>query len=294
MSAPTPVASRWPLLAAFAALYLIWGSTYLAIRIGVASWPPLLMAAARFLLAGAALYAWLRWRGAPAPSARQWRHAALIGTLLLSMGNGGVTLAEQWVASGVAALAVATVPLFTLAFAQWGGQRGSAREWWGIALGLGGIVLLNLGANLQASPLGAALLLLASASWALGSVWGKRLDLPAGAMAPAAEMLAGGTVLALGSLLSGERLQHWPTPEGWLALLYLVVFGSLVAFSAYLYLLKTVRPALATSYAYVNPVVAVGLGVAFAGEQIGTAEMAAMTVIIAAVVWISLPQWRAR
>ena len=157
-------------------------------------------------------------------------------------------------------MAVATVPLFTLAFAQWGGQRGSAREWWGIALGLGGIVLLNLGANLQASPLGAALLLLASASWALGSVWGKRLDLPAGAMAPAAEMLAGGTVLALGSLLSGERLQHWPTPEGWLALLYLVVFGSLVAFSAYLYLLKTVRPAVATSYAYVNPVVAVGLG----------------------------------
>lgn len=283
-------AARWRLLAAFAALYVIWGSTYLAIRIGVASWPPLMMAAVRFLLAGGLLYAWQRGRGAPAPSRRQWLHAGAIGALLLAGGNGGVTVAEQWVASGVAALAVATVPLFTLACAQMFGQRASAREWFGIALGLAGMLLLNLGANLQASPLGAALLLFASASWAFGSVWGKRLDLPAGPMAAATEMLVGGVVLALASALAGERPQVWPTLEGWLALAYLVVFGSLVAFSAYLYLLKTVRPALATSYAYVNPVVAVGLGVAFAGERIGSAEWLAMAVIVLAVVWISLPR----
>lgn len=249
-----------------------------------------MMAAVRFLLAGGLLYAWQRGRGAPAPSRRQWLHAGAIGALLLAGGNGGVTVAEQWVASGVAALAVATVPLFTLACAQMFGQRASAREWFGIALGLAGILLLNLGANLQASPLGAALLLFASASWAFGSVWGKRLDLPAGPMAAATEMLVGGTVLALASALAGERPQAWPTLEGWLALAYLVVFGSLVAFSAYLYLLKTVRPALATSYAYVNPVVAVGLGVAFAGERIGSAEWLAMAVIVLAVVWISLPR----
>ena len=283
-------AARWRLLAAFAALYVIWGSTYLAIRIGVASWPPLMMAAVRFLLAGGLLYAWPRGRGAPAPSRRQWLHAGAIGALLLAGGNGGVTVAEQWVASGVAALEVDTVPLFTLACAQMFGQRASAREWFGIALGLAGMLLLNLGANLQASPLGAALLLFASASWAFGSVWGKRLDLPAGPMAAATEMLVGGAVLALASALAGARPQVWPTLEGWLALAYLVVFGSLVAFSAYLYLLKTVRPALATSYAYVNPVVAVGLGVAFAGGRSGAAEWLAMAVIVLAVVWISLPR----
>ncbi|MFO1235084.1 MAG: drug/metabolite exporter YedA [Rivihabitans pingtungensis] len=280
-------AARWRLLAAFAALYVIWGSTYLAIRIGVASWPPLMMAAVRFLLAGGLLYAWQRGRGS-APAAamaargRDWR-------LVAGWRQWRVTVAEQRGGSGVAALAAATVPLFTLACAQM--FNSAPRRASGLARsGLAGMLLLNLGANLQAGPLGAALLLLASASWAFGSVWGKRLDLPAGPMAAATEMLVGGVVLALARALAGERPQAGPTLEGWLALAYLVVFGSLVAFSAYLYLLKTVRPALATSYAYVNPVVAVGLGVAFAGERIGSAEWLAMAVIVLAVVWISLPR----
>ncbi|MDN5523402.1 EamA family transporter, partial [Pseudomonas sp.] len=159
-----PASRRFPLLliGAFLALYLVWGSTYLFIRIGVESWPPMLMAGVRFLIAGCLLYGFLRWRGVPAPTWPQWRAAGAIGFLLLSCGNGGVTVAEHaGVASGVAALAVATVPLFTLLFGLLFGHRNSKLEWAGIALGLVGIGLLNLGSNLQASPIGAALIIFA-------------------------------------------------------------------------------------------------------------------------------------
>ncbi|PAU65002.1 drug/metabolite exporter YedA [Pseudomonas sp. PIC25] len=288
-------ARRFPLilLGAFFALYLIWGSTYLVIRIGVESWPPMLMAGIRFVIAGSLMFAWLRWRGVPAPTWREWKAAAVIGVLLLSCGNGGVTVAEHLgVASGVAALAVATVPLFALLFGLIWGQRTSSLEWAGIVLGLVGIGLLNLGSNLQGSPLGAGLILFAAAAWAFGSMWSKHLPLPAGPMASAAEMLAGGVALLIASALSGERMTEMPTAAGWGALAYLVVFGSIIAFSAYLYLLKNVRPAAATSYAYVNPVVAVVLGILFAGERIGMEEWLAMTVIVSAVVLIGVPQWR--
>lgn len=290
-----PASRRFPLvlIGAFLALYLVWGSTYLFIRIGVESWPPLLMAGVRFVFAGSLLYGFLRWRGVPAPTWPQWRAAGAIGFLLLSCGNGGVTLAEHaGVASGVAALAIATVPLFTLLFGLLWKQRNTRLEWAGILLGLVGIALLNLGSNLQASPMGAALILFAAASWAFGSVWSKSLPLPSGAMASAAEMLAGGAALLIGSALSGERMTQMPTTAGWAALAYLVFFGSILAFSAYLYLLKNVRPAAATSYAYVNPAVAVLLGIVFAGERIGVEECLAMAVIIGAVALIGLPQWR--
>ncbi|KPX56311.1 drug/metabolite exporter YedA [Pseudomonas amygdali] len=281
------------LIGAFLALYLIWGSTYLVIRIGVESWPPLMMAGVRFLIAGCLMYGFLRYRGVPAPTWREWKAAFVIGFLLLACGNGGVTLAEHaGVASGVAALAVATMPLFTLLFGLFWGNRTTNLEWAGIVLGLIGIGLLNLGSNLQASPYGAALVLFAAASWAFGSVLSKHMPLPKGPMASAAEMITAGTTLLIGSALSGERLAHMPTAAGWGALLYLVVFGSIVAFSAYMYLLKNVRPAAATSYAYVNPAVAVMLGVVFAGETIGIEECLAMVVIISAVVLIGLPQWR--
>ncbi len=281
------------LIGAFLALYLIWGSTYLFIRIGVESWPPLMMAGIRFVTAGSLLYAFLRWRGVPTPTWAHWKSSGAIGFLLLSCGNGGVTLAEHiGVASGVAALAVATVPLFALLFGMLWGHRNTRLEWAGVAMGLVGIGLLNLGSNLQASPMGAALILFAAAAWAFGSIWSRQLPLPAGPMASAAQMLVGGVALLLGSALSGERLAQWPTPAGWGALAYLVLFGSVLAFSAYGYLLKHVRPAAATSYAYVNPAVAVLLGILFAGEQIGAPECLAMAVIIGAVVLIGLPQWR--
>lgn len=282
-----------PLIAAFFALYVIWGSTYLVIRIGVAYWPPLLLAGIRFVIAGSLMYAFLRWRGAPAPTWAQWKAAGIIGILLLTCGNGAVSVAEHTgVASGVAALAVATVPLFTLLCGYFWGARNTRLEWAGIVLGLIGIAMLNLGSNLQSSPLGAALLVFAAASWAFGSVWSKQLPLPQGAMASAVEMLVGGVALLIGSALSGEHLQAIPPIEGWAALAYLTFFGSIIAFNAYMYLLKNVRPAAATSYAYVNPAVAVLLGIVFAGETIGIEEALAMLVIISAVVLIGLPQWR--
>ncbi|CAI8702881.1 putative transporter YedA [Pseudomonas sp. IT-P12] len=282
-----------PLIAAFFALYVIWGSTYLVIRIGIEYWPPLLLAGIRFVIAGTLMYAFLRWRGVPAPTWAQWKAAGIIGILLLSCGNGAVSVAEHTgVASGVAALAVATVPLFTLLCGYFWGARNTRLEWAGIVLGLIGIAMLNLGSNLQSSPLGAALLVFAAATWAFGSVWSKHLPLPQGAMASAVEMLVGGVALLIGSAVSGEHLPPMPPLEGWVALAYLILFGSIIAFNAYMYLLKNVRPAAATSYAYVNPAVAVLLGIVFAGESIGIEEALAMLVIISAVVLIGLPQWR--
>ena len=290
-----PGLRRFPisLIAAFFALYVIWGSTYLVIRIGVEYWPPLLLAGIRFVIAGSLMYAFLRWRGAPAPTWAQWKAAGIIGILLLACGNGAVSVAEHTgVASGVAALAVATVPLFTLLCGYFWGARNTRLEWAGIVLGLIGIAMLNLGSNLQSSPLGAALLIFAAATWAFGSVWSKHLPLPQGAMASAVEMLVGGVVLLIASAVSGEHLEKVPPIEGWAALAYLTVFGSIIAFNAYMYLLKHVRPAAATSYAYVNPAVAVLLGIVFVGETIGIEEALAMAVIISAVVLIGLPQWR--
>jgi drug/metabolite transporter (DMT)-like permease len=282
-----------PLIAAFFALYVIWGSTYLVIRIGVQYWPPLMLGGIRFVIAGALMYGYLRWRGVPAPTWAQWKAAGMIGILLLSCGNGAVSVAEHTgVTSGVAALAVATVPLFTLLCGYFWGARNTRLEWAGITLGLIGIGMLNLGSNLQSSPLGAALLLFAAAAWAFGSVWSKYLPLPQGAMASAAEMLVGGVVLLIASAMSGEQLDSMPPLEGWAALAYLTGFGSIIAFNAYMYLLKNVRPAAATSYAYVNPAVAVLLGIVFVGETIGMEEALAMVVIISAVVLIGLPQWR--
>ncbi|MCF5507979.1 drug/metabolite exporter YedA, partial [Pseudomonas sp. PA-3-6H] len=261
--------------------------------IGVEYWPPLLLAGIRFCTAGALMYGFLRWRGVPAPTWPQWKAAGMIGILLLTVGNGGVSVAEHMgVSSGVAALAVATVPLFTLLCGFFWGARNTRLEWAGVLLGIIGIAMLNMGSTLQSSPLGAVLLLMAAASWAFGSVWSRHLPLPQGAMASAAEMLVAGVALLLVSALSGEHLQAMPPLEGWLALAYLTVFGSIIAFNAYMYLLKHVRPAAATSYAYVNPAVAVLLGIVFVGESIGLEEALAMLVIISAVLLISLPQWR--
>ncbi|TWI55574.1 drug/metabolite transporter (DMT)-like permease [Pseudomonas duriflava] len=284
--------SLFLLVCAFFALYVIWGSTYLVIRIGVESWPPMLMAGLRFIIAGILMFVWQIARGAPLPTGREWLAGGAVGFLLLSCGNGGVTLAEHWgVASGVAALAIATVPLFTLCFGLFWGHPASRLEWAGIGLGLVGILLLNLGDNMRTSPAGALLILFAAASWAFGSVWSRRLPLPAGPMASAVEMIVGGCILLLGSRLSGEPLSLPASSSGWLVLAYLVLLGSIVAFSAYMYLLKHVRPAAATSYAYVNPVVAVLLGILFAGETIGQEEWLAMLVIVAAVLLVNLPQW---
>ncbi|CUA81994.1 MULTISPECIES: drug/metabolite exporter YedA [Gulbenkiania] len=273
-------------LAAFFALYVIWGSTYFAIRVGVEEWPPFMMAGVRFLMAGTVLFLYLKLRSTPNPSMREVLGGAILGVLMPGVGNGLVTLAEKDVSSGVAALVVATVPLFTTLFARLFGQPARWTEWGGIVLGLVGMALLNLGANLKASPSGALILVLASAGWALGSAWSKHLTQPKGLMSSAVMMLSGGLALLLASLARGETLAAWPSWHGWAALLYLVVFGSIIAYTAYLHLLKTVSAAAATSYAYVNPVIAVLLGVMLLGEHVGVHELGAMAVIVAGVLLI--------
>ncbi len=274
---------------ALLAVYIIWGSTYLAIRWAVQGLPPFFMAGARFLIAGALLFVFLRLRGTPLPRSKEWGGAALVGVLLLVGGNGLVALAEQWVVSSVAALAIATTPLWAVLFARIWGRWPRRLEWLGLALGFLGIILLNLGSTLHANLLGTALLLLAAGSWALGSVWSQHLPLPAsGPMSSAVEMLTAGVVLPILGLAHGEHLT-WPAPAASLwALVYLIVFGSLVAFSAYVYLLRHVRPSLATSYAYVNPLVAVILGASLAGEAITWQVLAALLFILTGVVLVAL------
>ncbi|AUX93911.1 drug/metabolite exporter YedA [Mixta gaviniae] len=282
-------ASPLPLALALFTLYIVWGSTYFAIRLGVESWPPMMLAGLRFSLAGLILLAFLRWRGQPLPNARAALNACLIGLLLLAVGNGLVTLAEhQQVPSGLAAVMVATVPLFAMCFSRLFGIRTRKIEWLGILVGLAGIVLLNSGGHLAGNPQGAILVLIAALSWAFGSVLGSRIVLPQGAMAGAIEMLAAGAALLLTSALSGERLSALPDLQGFLALSYLMLFGSIIAINAYMYLIRNVSPAIATSYAYVNPTVAVLLGTSFGGETLSAREWLALAVIIFAVVLVTL------
>lgn len=269
-------------------LYVIWGSTYLGIRFALESYPPFLLAGVRFLAAGLALYGFLRWRGAAAPTSLQWRNAAFTGLLLLGLGNGLVCYAEERVSSGIAAVAVASMPLFAALFTGMYGQWPNRRESIGLAIGFAGVIVLNLGSSLAGSRIGAVALLVAAMCWAFGSAWSRRREMPAGPMNTAAQMLCASIVLLAFGVLSGE---HWPAHPGMratLALVYLAVFGSIVAFSAYLYVLKHARPALATSYAYVNPPVAVLLGVLLAGEHVGALDLGGMAIIVVGVVAITL------
>ncbi|EFJ6001248.1 TPA: drug/metabolite exporter YedA [Escherichia coli] len=281
-----------PLFGALFALYIIWGSTYFVIRIGVESWPPLMMAGVRFLAAGILLLAFLLLRGHKLPPLRPLLNAALIGLLLLAVGNGMVTVAEhQNVPSGIAAVVVATVPLFTLCFSRLFGIKTRKLEWVGIAIGLAGIIMLNSGGNLSGNPWGAILILIGSISWAFGSVYGSRITLPVGMMAGAIEMLAAGVVLMIASMIAGEKLTALPSLSGFLAVGYLALFGSIIAINAYMYLIRNVNPALATSYAYVNPVVAVLLGTGLGGETLSKIEWLALGVIVFAVVLVTLGKY---
>jgi drug/metabolite transporter (DMT)-like permease len=289
-----PARNRLWIVLALLTVYVIWGSTYLAIRVALEGFPPFLMAGIRFLIAGGGMYVFLRLRGAPNPTWRQWLGAGLVGCLLLVGGNGGVTFAEQWVASGLAAVWIATMPVWAALFAGLFGRWPSPLEWAGLSLGVVGVALLNLENDFQANPIGAVALTIATMSWAFGSVWSRRLSLPNGMMASAAEMLVGGVVLFILGFGTGEKITQMPGERAIAAVAYLIVFGSIIAFSAYLYLLKNVRSTVATSYAYVNPIVAVALGVGLVGENITLAGLAAMLVILAAVGLVALARERAK
>jgi drug/metabolite transporter (DMT)-like permease/mannose-6-phosphate isomerase-like protein (cupin superfamily) len=303
MSNRLSVSPRLSIILAFAAIYIIWGSTYLAIRFAIETLPPFLMAGVRFLVAGGVLYAWMRLSGTPRPTAVNWRGAGIIGGLLLLGGNGGVVWAEQSVPSGLTAVLVAMVPLW-IVLVDWvrpGGLRPNRRIVAGLAIGLAGIVLLvgpgEIAGGGQIDPLGAGVVMIGSLCWATGSVFSRFAGLPkSGLLSTAMQMLAGGVLLTALGLLLGEGARFNPAGASFASvasLLYLIVFGSLVAFSAYVWLLKVASPARVGTYAYVNPVVAVFLGWAFAGEPISLRTMIAAAIIVGAVALITTARMRA-
>ncbi len=260
--------------------YFIWGSTYLAIRFGIESFPPFLMAGMRFTIAGAILYIVMRYLGAANPTKQQWLGASAVGILLPALGNGTVCYVQQTISSSVAALSIATAPIWMAIFSSIWGHKITNKEWLGVAVGFVGITLLNIGGSLHGELTSALLLIFAAASWSFGSVWGRRIEMPVGLMASATQMLIGGLALLVMSALQGETWPQQISQKSWGAMLFLIVLGSLVAYSAYQYLLKTVRPLVASSNTFVNPVVAFTVGIWFANEHVTTIEFIALAVIL--------------
>jgi drug/metabolite transporter (DMT)-like permease len=295
----TKTPSPWSVLTALIAVYLIWGSTYLAIRWAVETIPPFLMAGTRFSIAGALLYAWMRLRGVPKPEPLHWVSATIVGGCLLVGGNGGVVWVEKGgFPSGLTALMIATVPLWMALLQRLRGVRMGGGVAVGLLLGFVGIILLigpgELSIGSRVDPIGATVLIGASLSWAVGSLYSRRAWLPESALlATAMEMLTGGALLILTGLALGEhgavRLSAI-SPQSFFSYLYLILFGSLVGFTAYIWLLRVTTPVLVSTYAYVNPVVAVLLGATLAGETITIRTLLAAVVILIAVALISVPR----
>ena len=293
-------APRAHVLAAFAAVYIVWGSTYLAIRYAVETIPPFIMVGTRFIVSGVLLYAWGRMRGEERPTAAQWRDATIVGILMLCLGNGAVSWAEQRVPSGLAALLVAVVPLW-MVLLDWlrpNGARPRLLVIAGVVVGLAGLVVLigpgSLSGDASVDLIGAIVLIAGSLAWAAGSIYTRYGTVPKSAvMSTGVQMIGGSLALLIVGTARGELAMVHPAQisahswEGWI---YLVTFGSLLGFTAYIYLLQNVSPAKASTYAYVNPLVAVLLGWAIAGETVTPRSLAAAAIILGGVAMISLSQ----
>jgi drug/metabolite transporter (DMT)-like permease len=290
-------ASRAQIIAAFASIYVIWGSTYLAIRYAVETIPPFVMGGARFLISGTILYLWSRYRGAPRPTRIHWRNAIVAGGFLLLGGNGAVVWAEQFVPSGLTALLVSILP-FWLVIIEWvrpPRRRPSGAVLVGLVLGFVGIIVLvgpsGVSGHGNVAPLGALVLILGSLSWAIGSFWSRDAQLPeSGLLTTGMEMLGGGALMLIVGALSGEFAHldvHAISKASAIGLLYLVTFGSLLGFTSYIWLLDKVSPARLGTYAYVNPLVAVMLGWAIAGERLSIRTGVAAAIVICAVALIT-------
>ncbi|MES2572333.1 MAG: EamA family transporter [Verrucomicrobiota bacterium] len=294
-SRPRPAA--WLVLAAFGAVYVIWGSTYLGIHIAIESIPPLLMAGSRFLLAGLVLYPVMRLRGAKRPRRVHWRNATIVGALLLLAGNGGVSWAEQSVPSNIAALIIAATPLWIILI-DWlrpGGNRPHAVVFGGLALGFVGVALIVASKNqfgeTFVDPIGAAVLMIASFCWAIGSVFSRHAEQSETALLNVAmQMICGGILLLVSGMGAGE-IGHcdWGkiTARSLYAFGYLTLFGSLIGFTAYVWLLQVSSPARVSTYAYVNPFIALILGRVFLNEALPKSALLAGFCILAAVMLIS-------
>ena len=297
MTQPRP--SRLLIVLAFAAVYLIWGSTYLGIRFAIETLPPFLMTGTRFFIAGGILFTWAVFNGESVRSSfSQWPRALIIGCLLLLFGNGGVTWAEKYIASGLAALLVATEPLWVVVL-NWGlsRKRPNSMVLLGVLIGLAGVALLvsdglkRVNGESLMSMVGAGVVLVSSSAWAGGSVYSNRRPIKTSTlMASGMQMMAGGSLLLLAALIAGDPQRLNLNSASWVsigAFFYLLVFGSLIGFTAYSWLLRNVTPARAATYAYVNPVVAVLLGWLFASEPLTTRMLVAAAVIVGSVVLIT-------
>jgi drug/metabolite transporter (DMT)-like permease len=290
--------ATWKILLAFAIIYFVWGSTYLAIRVGVSEMPPFLMAGLRFTAAGLALYAWMRITGVASPSGREWRSAMVLGALMFLIDYACLFWAEQRIPSGLSAVILALIPvcLTILEIAVVRTQRLTMRLALGLLLGIAGVVvLMNPSASLGEAPLdhkGAIALLIACCGWSIGTVVTGKLTLPASkAMSAGAQMLCGGAQLLILAAVSGE-FKHFRAQDisarAWFSLIYLIIAGSIVAFTAYVWLLHYESPTKVGTYAYVNPVVAVILGAAFGGEIIGRRTLIGTALILVSVVVITM------
>jgi drug/metabolite transporter (DMT)-like permease len=289
--------ASWKILLAFSIIYFVWGSTFLAIRIGVHEVPPFLLAALRFFTAGLVLYAWLRLKGTPAPTRREWLAASGLGALIFVLDYGCLFWAEQRVPSGVTAVVLATIPVFIalLEIIFLRTQKLTVRLALALTVGICGVaVLVNRSFSLGEAPInraGAVALLFASATWSIATILTRRAPLPASkAMSAAAQMLTGGAMLfllaAVSKEFSGFRLTQ-VSGNAWCALVYLIIAGSIVGFTAYVWLLHYESPTKVGTYAYVNPVVAVCLGYFFGGEGIGARTLLGTALVLVSVITIT-------
>lgn len=275
-------------ISALLTVYIVWGSTYFAIQVALTAMPPLMMIGTRFLVAGAILYGWQVWRGARNPNWREWRDGGIVGILMLGGGTGLTACAQQYVSSGLTAVFIACSPMVLSSLSGLFGDWPERRQWVGILAGFAGALLLASDHGFAAQPVGIVLLLAAILCWDVGSVLSqKKLKMAPGGMGFASEMLVGGLFLMIISLFRGESMTGPLTWQALSAWAYLVVAGSLLAFTAYMYLLSKVPAGLAASYAYVNPVIAVALGVAFGGEHLSGKAILAMAIILGSVVLLT-------
>ena len=279
----SPRPSGWLIAGCLLVVYVIWGTTYFAIKVGIEGTPPFFLIGTRFLVAGGVLVAWQAVHGRPMPTASQWRGAALLGFLMLVVGNGGVAVAERWVSSGATVALISVMPLATALWSGVFGQWPRRMEWGAIALGGVGAAVMLMGRDLQGSVAGTLIILLGTTCWSLGTVLARRVDIPHGPTGFGAEMLAAGLLALMLSALLGE---HWTLPHSprvWWAWTYLVVFGSLIGFSAYRFVVERVSPTLAATYAYVNPPVALFVGWWLGKESFSSHTLLGLPIVLCAV-----------
>jgi drug/metabolite transporter (DMT)-like permease len=282
--------SAWQIGACLLSVYVVWGTTYFAIKVGIEGFPPFFLVGTRFVLAGGLLLGWQALRGGAWPTLKQWGGAALVGFLLLVIGNGGVTVAEHWVSSGATVALISVMPLATALWSCVFGDWPRRGEWIAIAVGAVGAAVMLLGRDLQASLAGTLIILFGTACWSFGTVLSRRLDIPHGPTGFGAEMLTAGVMALAVSAAAGE---HWVLPSAprvWGAWVYLVIFGSIIAFSAYRFLVERVSPTLAATYAYVNPPVGLCVGWWLGGETFSSNVLFGLPIVLAGVAlhaWMS-------